>query len=146
MCITATLSSGETPLTCPQGSASRNAGKSSRLRWRPRSTWMDRAITFDRDDHPDYVPNPRKYPLVVDPIVGITHLTKVLMDEGSSLNIIYAYTLDLLGVRRSQIQPEAASFHGITPARGCIPSDRLTYLSALGPPPISARRPSHLRW
>jgi hypothetical protein len=60
--------------------------------------WSDRAITFDRDDHPDHVPNPGKYPLVVDPIIGNTCLTKLLMDGGSSLNIIYADTLDLLGV------------------------------------------------
>jgi hypothetical protein len=38
--------------------------------------WFDHAITFDRDDHPDYVPNPRKYLLVVDPIIGNTRLTK----------------------------------------------------------------------
>jgi hypothetical protein len=48
------------------------------------------AITFDRDDHPDYVPNPGVYPLVVDPIITNTRLTKVLMDGGSSLNIIYS--------------------------------------------------------
>jgi hypothetical protein len=42
------------------------------------------AITFDRDDHPDYVPNPRVYPLVVDPIIANTHLTKVLMDGDST--------------------------------------------------------------
>jgi hypothetical protein len=65
--------------------------------------WSDRAITFDRDDHSDHIPNPGRYPLVVDPIIGNTHLTNVLMDGGSSLNIIYAHTLDLLGVRRSHI-------------------------------------------
>jgi hypothetical protein len=27
--------------------------------------WSNKAITFDRDDHTDYVPYPRKYPLVV---------------------------------------------------------------------------------
>jgi hypothetical protein len=48
------------------------------------------AITFDHDDHPDYVPNPRVYPLIVDPIIANTRLTKMLMDGGSSLNIIYA--------------------------------------------------------
>jgi hypothetical protein len=48
------------------------------------------AITFDRDDHLDYVPNPGVYPLVVDPIIANTRLTKVLMDGSSSLNIIYA--------------------------------------------------------
>jgi hypothetical protein len=52
--------------------------------------WSEVAITFDCDDHPDYVPTPRVYPLVVDPIIANTRLTKVLMDGGSSLNIIYA--------------------------------------------------------
>jgi hypothetical protein len=57
------------------------------------------AITFDRDDHLDYVPNPGVYPLIVDPVITNTRLTKVLMDDGSSLNIIYSQTLDLLGLR-----------------------------------------------
>jgi hypothetical protein len=65
--------------------------------------WSEVAITFDRDDHPDYVPNPRVYPLVVDPIIANTRLTKVLMDGGSSLNIIYAQTLDLLGITRMHL-------------------------------------------
>ena len=50
--------------------------------------WFDHAITFDKDDHPDYIPNPRNYPLVIDPIIGNTRLTKVLMDGGNNLNII----------------------------------------------------------
>ena len=36
--------------------------------------------------------SPGKYPLVVDPIIGNVRLTKVLMDKGSSLNIIYTET------------------------------------------------------
>jgi hypothetical protein len=65
--------------------------------------WSEVAITFDRDDHPDYVPNSRVYPLVVDPIIANTRLTKVLMDRGSSLNIIYAQTHNLLGITRTQL-------------------------------------------
>jgi hypothetical protein len=65
--------------------------------------WSMMAITFDRDDHSDYVPNPGVYPLVVDPIIANTCLTKVLMDGGSSLNIIYAQTLDLLGIKSSHL-------------------------------------------
>jgi hypothetical protein len=65
--------------------------------------WSETAITFDRDDHPDYVPNPRVYPLVVNPIIANTRLTKVLMDGGSNLNIIYTQTLDLLGIKRTQL-------------------------------------------
>ena len=36
-----------------------------------------------------------RYPLMVSPIVGTMRLTKVLMDGGSGLNIIYAETLDI---------------------------------------------------
>jgi hypothetical protein len=54
--------------------------------------WSDKPITFDQGDHPDRVPSPGKYPL----IIGNVRLTKVLMDGGSSLNIIYAETLGLL--------------------------------------------------
>ncbi len=53
--------------------------------------WSDKPITFDQGDHPDCVPSPGKYPLVI----GNVRLTKVLMDGGSSLNIIYAETLGL---------------------------------------------------
>jgi hypothetical protein len=74
--------------------------------------WSDKPITFDQGDHPDCVPSPRKYPLVVDPIIGNARLTKVLMDGGSSLNIIYAETLGLLGIDLSTIRAGEAPFHG----------------------------------
>src|SRR6185312_12811202 len=31
--------------------------------------WSKDTITFGREDHPDYVPHPGRYPLVVDPII-----------------------------------------------------------------------------
>ena len=68
---------------------------------------------MDRDDHPDKVVAPSVYPLVVDPIIVNTRLSKVLMDGGSSLNIIYLETLDLLGIERAQFQPSANGFHGV---------------------------------
>jgi hypothetical protein len=79
--------------------------------------WSDKPITFDQGDHPDYVPSPGRYPLIVDPIIGNVRLSKVLMDGGSSLNIIYAETLELLGVDRSEIRAGAAPFHGIAPGK-----------------------------
>jgi hypothetical protein len=38
--------------------------------------WSDKPITFDQGDHPDRVPSPGKYPLVVDPVIGNIRLTK----------------------------------------------------------------------
>ena len=35
---------------------------------------------------------------MVDPIVDTKRLTKVLMDGGSSLNIMYVETLDAMGI------------------------------------------------
>jgi len=60
--------------------------------------WLESAITFDQTDHPKSVPQPRRYPLMVDPIVNTKQLTMVLMDGGSSLNIMYAEMLNAMGI------------------------------------------------
>jgi hypothetical protein len=52
--------------------------------------WSDSSITFDRSNHPEQVPQRGRCPLIVDPIIGTKRLTKVLMDGGSGLNIMYA--------------------------------------------------------
>jgi hypothetical protein len=87
--------------------------------------WFDKPITFDQGDHPNCVPSPGKYPLVVDPVIGNARLTKVLMDGGSSLNIIYAETLGLLGIDLSTIRAGAAPFHGIIPGKRILPLGQL---------------------
>ena len=74
-------------------------------------------ITFDQEDHPNYVPNPGQYSLVVDPIISNTRLTKVLMDGGSGLNILYANTLELLELDQSWLRGGVAPFHGVVPGK-----------------------------
>ena len=69
--------------------------------------WSESAITFDRTDHPESVPQPRRYPLLVNPIIGMKWLTKVLMDGGSSLHIMYAKMLDAMDIDRSRIRPSS---------------------------------------
>jgi hypothetical protein len=96
--------------------------------------WSDKPITFDQDDHPDYVPNPGRYPLVVDPVIGNDRLSKVLMDRDSSLNIIYAETLGLLGVDRSMIRVGASPFHGIAPDKRILPLGQLDLPVCFGTP------------
>jgi len=87
--------------------------------------WSSTPITFNRDDHPDKVIAPGVYPLVVDPIIVNTRLSKVLMDGGSSLNIIYLETLDLLGIERALLQPSAGGFHGVVPGKKALPVGRI---------------------
>jgi hypothetical protein len=96
--------------------------------------WSNKPITFDQDDHPDYVPNPGRYPLIVDPIIGNTRLSKVLMDGGSSLNIIYTKTLGLLGVDQSMIRAGATPFHGIALDKRVLPLGQLDLPVYFGTP------------
>jgi hypothetical protein len=75
--------------------------------------WSKDAITFSREDHPNRIPNPGQYPLVVDPVIRNTRFSKVLMDGGSNLNILYAHTLRLLGIGLDQLWPSTTPFHGV---------------------------------
>jgi hypothetical protein len=43
------------------------------------------------------------------------------MDGGSSLNILYAHTLRLLGIRLDQLWPSTTPFHGIAPGKHVQP-------------------------
>ena len=58
---------------------------------------------------------------MVDPIISTKRLTKVLMDGASGLNIIYAETLDAMGIDKSRIQPTMAPFHVIVPGKQAMP-------------------------
>jgi hypothetical protein len=61
--------------------------------------WSEVPITFDCKDHPDTVPQPRAYPLVVAPLFKSRRIHKVLMDGGSGINMLYASTLDGMGIQ-----------------------------------------------
>jgi hypothetical protein len=100
--------------------------------------WSNKPITFVQGDHPDCVPSPGRYPLVADPVIGNARLTKVLMNGGSSLNIIYALTLGLLGVDLSTIRAGATPFHGIVPGKRVLPIGQLDL-------PICFETPSNFR-
>jgi hypothetical protein len=96
--------------------------------------WSDKPITFDQGDHPDRVSSPGKYLLVVDPVIGNIRLTKVLIDGGSSLNIIYTETLGLLQIDLSSIRAGAAPFHGIIPGKRVQPLGQLDLPICFGTP------------
>jgi hypothetical protein len=59
--------------------------------------------------------------LVVDPVIGNSWFSKVLMDRGSSLNILYAHTLRLMGIGLDQLRPSTAPFHSVAPGKRVEP-------------------------
>ena len=76
-------------------------------------SWSESLITFDQKDHPSHVVRLGRYPLVIDPIVHKKRLTKVLMDGGGDLNILYVDTLDAMCIPRSELRPVSSPFHGV---------------------------------
>jgi hypothetical protein len=62
---------------------------------------------------------------VVSLIIGTTHLSKVLMDGGSGLSILYICTLDRMGILQSHLRPSNAPFYGIVPRKEAMPLGRI---------------------
>jgi hypothetical protein len=90
--------------------------------------WSEETITFSREDHPNCIPNPGQYSLVIDLVIGNARLSKVLMDGGSSLNILYAHTLRLMGIGLDQLRPSTTPFHGVAPGRRVQPLRQIDLL------------------
>ena len=53
--------------------------------------------------------------MVLDPIIDGFHLTRVLMDGGSSLNLLYQDTMCKMGIDPSRIKPTKMTFKGVIP-------------------------------
>ena len=77
--------------------------------------WSACPITFDRKDHPTSIRHGGSAALVLDPIINGYHLTRVLMDGGSSLNQIYQDTVRKMGMDPSRIMSSSMTFKGVIP-------------------------------
>lgn len=101
--------------------------------------WSESPVTFNRDDHPDYVPYSGRYPLVVDPIIGTKRLTKVLMDGGSGLNILYVETLDAMKIPCARLRHSGAPFFGVVPRKQAEPIRQIDLPVTFGGPSVRLR-------
>jgi hypothetical protein len=91
--------------------------------------WSEAAITWGREDHPRLMPSPGEYTLVLDPIMcSHTHIcrfSRVLIDGGSSINLLYQSSMEKLGIPLAQLKPSRLTFHGIVPWHSCTPMGRV---------------------
>jgi hypothetical protein len=83
--------------------------------------WSEVPITFDRKDHPDKVPQPGSYPLVVAPLFKSRRIHKVLMDGGSWINVLYSSMFDKMGIPWSTLRSSTTPFHGVVPGIEALP-------------------------
>jgi hypothetical protein len=76
--------------------------------------WSEVPISFSRDDQWTSFSEPGKFPLVLDPVVAEVKRTKVLIDGGSGLNLIFASTLRKMGLDiTDMLVPSKSPFYGI---------------------------------
>ena len=85
--------------------------------------WSDCKITWGREDHPSIMTNPGTYPLVVDALFAAPKFSclffRVLIDPGSTINILYRDTMVKLGLTERDLERSRTTFHGIVPGLSC---------------------------
>jgi hypothetical protein len=83
--------------------------------------WSEHPITLTRADQWLNFDHPGKYPLLVDPVIQESRVKKVLVDEGSSINVTFPWTLQGLGVPLKELHESDTPFFGIVPTEGEYP-------------------------
>ena len=97
--------------------------------------WSDRPITWTQEDHPALMPNPGGYALVLNPTIVARRTCKfsrVLINGGSSINILYHGTMTKLGLKADDLEPTRTIFHGIVPGLSWSPIGRIRLEGAGG--------------
>ena len=66
--------------------------------------WSEKPISWSRADHPEVMPNPGSYTLVLSATLATdrrsARFSRVLIDRGSSINIMYKDTMEKLGIKQ----------------------------------------------
>ena len=96
--------------------------------------WSSCPITFDHRDHPTNIRHGGSAALVLDPIIDGFHLTQVLMDGSSSLNLLYHDTVRKMGIDPSRINPTNTTFKGVIPGVEACCSGSITLEVVFGSP------------
>ena len=74
--------------------------------------WSEQPIVWSREDHPPRVDNPGHLALVVAPQVVGYKFTNILMDGGSSINILYYETFRRMGLTDKNLNQSNTVWRG----------------------------------
>ena len=90
--------------------------------------WSEKPISWSRADHPEVMPSPGSYALVLEATLATerraARFSRILIDGGSSINILYRDTMEKLGIKQKQLTPSRTVLHGIVPSLSCSPIDK----------------------
>ncbi|KAK1607610.1 hypothetical protein QYE76_031283 [Lolium multiflorum] len=100
----------------------------------PGSMRGEQSISFDRTDHPKAVPRPGHAALVLEAQIGGYNMSKVFMDGGSGLNLLFANTMKAMGLTVDMLRESDTGFHGIIPTRPAYSLGKTTLDVVFGTP------------
>ncbi|XP_039778639.1 uncharacterized protein LOC120646007 [Panicum virgatum] len=96
--------------------------------------WSDMAISFSLADQWLDFDHPGKFPLLVSPVVQESRLKKVLIDCGSSINVLFPKTLLELDISFDDLKESDSPFFGIMPGDGEYLLGHISLLVTFGTP------------
>ena len=90
-------------------------------------------ISFSKEDQWTSFSEPGKFPLVLDPIIACSKLTRVLIDGRSGLNLLFTSTLMKMGLNfYDMLTPSKAPFYSIVPGNSSTAIGSITLLVTFG--------------
>ena len=87
--------------------------------------WSGQAIGFTQEDHPPQVPRPGQSAMILPAVIAGFEVSRIFIDGGSSLNLIYADTLRKMNISLANLTPTDTRFHGITPEKPNYPLGKI---------------------
>ena len=99
---------------------------------------VDTTITFSDSDL-EGCQHPHDDPLVIRAIVANTTVHRVLVDNGSSADIIFASDFDKMGIGREKLEPINTHLRGFSGEK-VLPLGLIQLVITLGEPPCQATR------
>jgi len=100
--------------------------------------WSHREISFNRQDQWAAIPEPARFPLILDPCINSVRFERVLVDGGSSIDILFRNSLLALRLTPAQLKPYDAQFWGVLPGQSSVPLGQIML-------PVQFGTPDHFR-
>jgi len=72
--------------------------------------WSHREISFNRKDQWAAIPEPGRFPLILDPCINNVRFERVHIDGGSSIDILFHSSMPALKITPAQLKPYDAQF------------------------------------
>ena len=98
--------------------------------------WLDTTITFSNSNM-EGCQHPHDDPLVIQAVIANKTVHRVLVNNRSSADIIFASTFDKMGIRREKLEPVNAHLQGFSEER-VLPLGLIQLVLTLGDPPCQA--------